>query len=76
MIKQIKQTFDVGTVPNYTADNFDTYLVELDIIGIANRVFMEVPGENEDDACNVAIEQISFLKENDCSIENVTLLKS
>ena len=52
-----------------------TYLVELDVVGIKNRVFIEVPGDDEDEACDIALFAIASVKMNDCSVESVVEIK-
>ncbi len=53
-------------------EGLDVYLVELDIIGIKGKVFMEIPAENEEEAWRSALMDISDLRENDCGVESIS----
>jgi hypothetical protein len=55
-------------------DGHELFLIELDIVGIKGRVFVEVPGDNEEDAIEIALESIASKKANDCSVESISLI--
>ena len=52
-------------------DQCNVYLVELDVIGFENRVFIEAFGTNAEEACDCAAETLVSRKYNDFSVESV-----
>ena len=76
--KRITQPYDEETaseLPPSTEgdeDEENIYLVELDVIGFENRVFIEAYGTDADAACDCAQETLASRKWNDCSVESVS----
>ena len=70
--KNIKITIpDQSKYESFTKDGIRTYAIRINAIGIDHDFWMTVAGKNKDEAIDVAMELISQLKQNDCSIEEV-----
>ena len=69
--------FDISKIKpvlSFTKNGFNTYIVQLNVIGIENDLFLLCAGNSPDEAYNVAIEIVSMIKINDIELVNVLKL--
>jgi hypothetical protein len=75
MNKIINQKIELKPCEYFTDDGFGTAHVELDIIGITNRVYVDVAfeqGDTDIDIMDRAMDVLDGLKANDASVESIT----
>ena len=71
---EITQVISEAEEPVFCQDGHGTYLVELDIIGCENRIFIKSPGDSEEEAIEIALETVELWKNNDISVESIRRL--
>lgn len=73
-MSKINQEIELKLCKSYTDDGFDTCFVELDIVGCANSVFIEIPFNSDmtdEDIQTQALDTIDQMKGNDASVESL-----